>query len=244
MKETAKLILEHPRNQNILFDKDLHKYTYIAEETPVEFRGWTSFLKTFTAPFDKERIAKGVAYNRGISVDQVYAEWDEATQYGNKVHDAIENLIKTGEYDDDVSYELDSFIKMYTEEGLTPVTCEWVVYNERMERASAIDGVFVDEKDRMVIVDFKTYKDMTLEGYKGKNMLYPIINIPDSKYHYTCLQILSYERWLKELYPDVPMSDTHYIFHIRPDKHGSYPVFPMYKAVDKIHDHFDLIHIK
>jgi len=241
--DTKDKILRHPRNANILFDKDAHKYTYIGGKFPEEYKGLTSLIKNCQEPFDKEGISRGVARKRGISVAEVLAEWDDATEYGNTVHDGIENLIETGEWDDEIDYELTAFSQMHTELDLTPVVCEWVIYNEDYKRASAIDGVFLDKDGKLTIVDFKTYKNFTFDPYKNKNFLFPLINVPDTKYNYTCIQIMSYDKWLREKYSDIPISDTHYIFHIRPDEYGWYPVAPMTKSVELIHKHHDLFAI-
>ena len=236
-------ILRHPRNEKILFDKDSHTYTYIGGKTPQEFKGLTSLIKNVQEPFDKEGISRGVARKRGISVEAVLAEWQGATDYGNVVHEGIDELTSTGTWNEKIDYELTAFTNMVSQLELTPVTCEWVIYNEEYKRASAIDGVFLNSKEELTIVDFKTYKNFTFESYKNKNFLFPLINVPDTKYNYTCLQIMTYDKWLREKYGDLNIAPDHYIFHLRPDEHAWYPVAPMVKNVELLHKYHDMFSI-
>ncbi len=220
----------HPRDENIVFYKNLHQYFHTDGR---KFDGVTTWLKNYVKKFDKEGIAKGLAYKRGCTPEQVKAEWDESMQYGNLVHEAFETLLETGEVVLEAQSEIEGIITMADLLEIEPVRAEWVIYNEELNRASAIDGVFKNKKGEIVVVDFKTYKEMTFEGFKGQTMFPPLDHLPDSKYWMTSLQISVYVDWLRKFY-DVPVADTHYIFHINREVTEYHPAFDLSSEVQTI----------
>lgn len=222
--------LTHPRDEAIRFFKDSHRYIH---DTRGELKGVTKWLKNYASRFDRMGIAKGLAYKRGCTVQDILDEWDATVVYGNKVHDGFERLIDTGVIDPEVESELDSIITIASLLDLEPVRAEWVIYSDEIDNASAIDGVFKNEKGEIVIVDFKTYKEMTFEGYGKKMMFPPLDHLPDAKYWMTCLQINTYADWLRKFY-DIPVADTHYIFHVNREVATYHPVFDLSDEVEQI----------
>jgi hypothetical protein len=223
------LNFEHPRDKRITFDPVEHKYWVDGEE----YNGVTSWLKNFVPKFDRERISKLLAFRRGVLQKCVLDEWDESVFYGKLVHGAFEDLLLTGEIKKEAEEEIHGIITLYELLELTPIRSEWVIYNEDIKRASAIDGVFLNKKGEVVIVDIKTYKEMTFDGYKGKTMFSPLDHLPDSKYWMTCLQIGVYDNWLRKYY-DVPVSDKHYIFHVNRDVVDYHESFNLSSEVEQI----------
>lgn len=220
----------HPRDEQIRFLKEAHRYLH---NTRGELKGVTSWAKNYVKKFDRMGIAKNLAYRRNTTVAAILAEWDESVVYGNQVHEGFEKLLTTGEVDPLVESELESITTIAELLELEPVRAEWVIYSDEIDKASAIDGVFKNPKGEIVIVDFKTYKDMTFEGYNGQTMFPPLDHLPDAKYWMTSLQISIYADWLKKFY-EISVADTHYIFHVNRKVATYHPAFDLSDEVQKI----------
>lgn len=215
-------IINHPRNLSIKFDKQLHKYWYADNplEFNVEFKGVTSLIGEYKNPFERDRISKFVAQREGVSQQEILDQWeqtrDDAIDYGNLVHDSIEEFDNTGEINPACETEITNYSNQALMYGLTPVISEWVVYDEDIRRASAIDKLFYREDDKKYVIgDFKTpEKGIQYEGYKGQRMLYPLRGLHDSSYWHYSLQLSMYRRWLKDKY-GVDVADDSYLIYIR-----------------------------
>jgi len=243
MSNLKKEILEHPRNENILFEEDGHKYTYLP--TGERWYGVTSLIKNYAEEFDAEKMAKYVARRDGMTQDQVLNMWDEkgrkAIEYGNAVHEMIESSIMEGvEYEDE---DYDAYLDAIDELGIQPLCSEWVIYDERIQRASAIDGLF-EREGKVVLVDFKTNEDLekVFKVYKDKRFFYPIGDIPDSKYYKYVLQLNIYRKIVDELYPEIPLSNEMWILHIREGKYEWLPVLNFQSQINKLYEQeFNLV---
>lgn len=212
------LLNSNTRLDSIFFDKDSHTYTYKNGE---KFKGVTGWIGEYKKPFDREKISKGVAYKTGRSQEDVLAEWDDtlatSQDYGNGVHDAIENLVNIGTWDDTYDRELTNFMTIMKDYGLTPIRCELTVYNEDIRRASNVDLLCMRD-DEIVVLDFKTpAKGIKFDAYKDQKMLYPINILPDASYYHYSLQLDIYAYWLEEKY-NLPVASDHWILYIREDQ--------------------------
>lgn len=202
-------ILQHKRNKFIKFDKDAHSYTYNGGEL---FGGVTTWISNYKEPFNRMSVAKGFAYKHGRSVEAVLAEWDVDREYGNYIHDAVEDLINDGVWTE--SIELKKVMSLLEYHKLTPIFSEWVIYDEEIRRASAIDIVCVNENDELVVVDLKTMKK-GIDFKSKKKMFYPINSLEAHKHNVYSLQVSTYVHWLKKHYSEFKIAETHYILHVR-----------------------------
>jgi len=222
-------IHNHPRNKHITFDSDQHRYFYKGDE----FTGITHLLGKYTKPFEKQKVAKGYAYKHNMTVEQVLSLWEQDRDYGNNVHDSIENLIKTGEFNDDYSTELDNVVRLLDEYKLKPIAAEFVVYDESIRTASMIDIVCEKGKE-IVIVDTKTMKNpIRMAAYKGQKMVYPVNSLADTAYMKYCLQVGFYKKWLEEKYK-LPVSNQNYILHVHMEESKMIPVISLNEEIEKI----------
>lgn len=226
-----KEILEHPRNEKISFDKEKHEYIYCGDR---KFQGSTSWISQYTAPFDKQKIARKVARLRGTTPQAIIAQWDAARDYGDYVHENIETFIN-----DNLEFstpELTQFKAKLQELNLTPVISEWVVYDEDVERASAIDVVCLNEDDEIVIIDIKTRsKDISYTGYQDKMMKGALSDVPDSYYHKYALQVNIYKYWVETKYK-LPVSPVNYVFRLREDFCEVIPVLDLKDKIQKMYN--------
>ena len=219
MNGLAELILSHPRNERIEFIASSHEYFYTTDAGQrVKFRGVTGLLDEYTNFFDAQSMSKFIAYRDGKTQQQVLAEWEDnknqAIDRGNYVHDTLETFVKTGLVGDEAL--VDGFVASYRSMGLEPVAAEWTIYDEAVGRASSIDGNFIDQFGRYVIVDYKTNaKGVSLEPYKSQRMLYPLGHLLDCKHSLYSLQVSMYWRWIQQFYlPAEAISNAHWILHI------------------------------
>lgn len=215
----AQQIIQHPRNTRIEFLVDEHEYYFTTDEGDrVQFQGVTGWIENFSPYFDRDKIAAGVARRDGKSTQQVLAEWKatnvESINRGNYVHDALEEFVLTGEIRNEAL--VDGFIASYEAMGFQPVTAEWTIYDERIGRASSIDGNFIDATGRYVIVDYKTNKDgVKQDSYKNQTLLHPLHHLRNSKYAKYSLQVSLYRHWVEQFYLDpADVADLHWILHI------------------------------
>ena len=227
--------LVDPRHNDILFDKDAHIYTY---KDGTKFKGVTGWIGEYKTPFERDKISKGVAYRTGRTQEEVLAEWDTnlATSqvYGNGVHDAIEQLILTGAYDETYGKELDNFLLTMTQYDLTPVACEMTVFNDEIKRASNID-LLCTRGDEIVIVDFKTpEKGIKFEAYKNQKMLYPINILDDCSFVHYSLQLDIYAYWLEKKY-DMNVASDKWILYLREDQAEMYITADVREQTLKLH---------
>jgi hypothetical protein len=230
-----KKILEHERNQHIEFSPEHHTYLYKGE-TP--FKGITKWIGKYTKPFDAEKVAGSlIKWHKdyiGRTVEEVLQEWQGETDYGNEVHYSIENYVNHGI--DNQTVELQAFKQFLADYELTPIITEWVVYDESINRASAIDLVCKDRDDKVVLVDIKTMrKPIDIKSYKDVKMSYPLNSLPDSRYYKQCLQLGIYQKWVKELYK-IETTDNPIVLRVRDDFYEVYTMMDVRNEIEKLYE--------
>lgn len=225
---------KHPRNQHISFDKDSHTYTYKGEQ----FDGITSWISNYTKPFDKQKISKAYGRKHGMSQDEVLSLWQSDQEYGNNLHDSVEEYINTGAIDPEFEEEIENFQAAMDQYGLKPIAAEFLIYDEAVKRASMVDVVC--EKDgKIVIVDLKTMKNgIKMKSFRGRKMVYPLNHMYDNNYWKYCLQVTLYTDWMERLY-EMPVSEINYILHLRPEGYKMIPVLPLKKEIELIYADID-----
>lgn len=223
---------KHPRHKDISFDKDTHTYTYKGEK---EFTGVTSLISRYTKPFDRKKVSKAYGRKHGMSQADVLNLWKRDNEYGNIVHDAIEDYIINGVIDENVEHELEYFQQAMDEHELKPIGAEVVLYDEDIETASMAD-IVCEKNKKIVIVDTKTMKNgLKFSSYGNRKMIIPLNHLNDSNYWKYCLQISLYKHWLEKKY-EFPVSNSNYIFHVRPEGYEMVKTFPLMKEVELIYE--------
>lgn len=205
-----KTILDHPRNKKITFDKDTHTYLY---DGKTNFDGITSWIGSYAKPFDREGIASGYKYKIKTTKETVLKLWDFHRDYGNFVHDAIEDYINDGKECE--LPELEYFKEAMEVHNLTPILGEWIVYDESVKKASAVDCLCVNSDGEYVVVDIKTMKSKLKKSNK-RRLSYPLNDLDDCNYNKYSLQVSLYSYWLKNIY-GLDLADKNYLLHISHD---------------------------
>jgi hypothetical protein len=231
-------VLEHERNAHIEFHEKKHEYYWKGDKHPQQFYGVTSLLKEYQEPFDAEGISKYVAKRDGKTQQQVLDEWNakgqKSIELGNYIHKNIEDYVNDGVEGEE--WIINVHNEAIEELGIEPILCEWVVYDDEIGRASAIDGVYKwKDKDELVIVDYKTNEDWETKYWQTYNQFhYPIQHLPDNKYHKYSLQLNVYKNWVRNIY-QLPVSDQMFILHIRDGEYSWIPVLDFQKEVEMIY---------
>lgn len=148
-------------------------------------------LSLLSEPFDRG-IAKFTAKKRGVSEEEVLAEWDkvrdDAANHGTRIHDALETYAKTGQ----ILVE-----NAHLEAGIKSVLAEYEDYNISHEEVCLYDEEFMvagttdkicvisNRKDSAVdIVDYKTNTRKGIEFFSkyNKNFYEPFSHLQDCNY--------------------------------------------------------------
>jgi hypothetical protein len=210
----------------IQFDEPTHTYT--CEGQPLT--SVTKLIKSLCIPFDADYWANRKAEERGISAEEVKAEWDakreQGLSRGTNTHLYIEDVLR-GQEDKRGSLPLLPEMKAFREfwkaiggaRANTPKEIEWVVGCPVLGVAGTLDAL-IQTPDGLVLYDWKT-GDKFLSNNRYQKLLHPFADIADCEFNRYSLQVSLY--WLLiNRYTDLPIT-TAQIVHLQSG--GSYEVY-------------------
>jgi hypothetical protein len=210
------------------FDEGLHVYKFKGQK----FDSVTTFLKKFKTPFDKKYWAEKKARERGISVDEIYSEWDgkgqTANNLGTRVHKWIEDFwcgLSPVLPDDDCLDRVNKFLRIHERKlkFLVPIRSELRVFSKKWKLAGTIDQLFLfwdkeKEKAILVIGDWKTNGDFKSDDHpKGryKKLLRPFSGLYENHHNEYSIQISLYRLILED---EMGIeTESGFLCHIGPD---------------------------
>lgn len=189
---------------NLVFDESSHTYSLIDSPKNI-WSSVTNLTKQFKQPFEKEQIANAIAKRDGISVQEVLDGWnklaDEACQMGTVVHRYGEQLF----YKNTVSapsIPQEAAIQAFWDElpdTIVPIASELQMYHKKYLFAGTMDLLLYDKrKDKFVIADYKTNKDL-FKNYKKKKLLTPFDDMLDCPLSLYSLQLSLYKLLLEQI---------------------------------------------
>lgn len=179
----------------IVFDEASHTYTH--EKTAEQYISVTTLLGKYKTPFDKDKHSLRVAEREGVPQEMVLEMWQKenkkATDRGTKIHKLMENYVSFGEktadydwlyksYDKVVSYTVDKFKKIYSEN---------LLYNETYKIAGTADLIY-DHGDYFTIGDFKTNKRFNFTSSFDDHFKAPIDHLLYCEFNNYALQMSMY----------------------------------------------------
>ncbi|MBQ7276215.1 MAG: PD-(D/E)XK nuclease family protein, partial [Bacilli bacterium] len=126
--------------------------------------------------------------------------YNEFLWRGGELYDYDKELvIKEFGYDviapvwEKLKYICESFYKKFKDK-LIPLGLEQIVGSRDYDVAGSIDFLAYSKKlDAIIIIDYKTNKEIKFKSYKDQKMLYPLNNVPDCNYYHYCLQLATYK---------------------------------------------------
>ena len=213
------------RQEKIVFDEDTHTYT--VDNT--KLMSGTAFRQQYFEAFNSEKISSYIARRDGVKQQDILDKWQEARDYGTKVHNEIENYYLNGSSPSTSDAELGiDFFDNYLEKSDTVSTHpELQIYDEEAGVAGTIDMIIFHKNGQLSLLDWKTNKKITKKAYKDKTGFGPCSNIPDTKYHKYTLQMSLYAHMIEK---NISYKNTTSLIrdlilvHIRPSKYNWWSV--------------------
>ena len=224
----------------IQFTEDDHKYVLKDKRTgevQQAFTSVTTMIGEYFPKFDAEgQSLKSAAKEGGTEeeirarAEELRAKWkaagDEASEYGTRVHEYLEDLVRgrkprniPRDEREQTVFALGAKFVWQIKPKLELIEPEKIVCDPEWGLAGTIDVLAKDPKaDRMIIMDWKTNKKIDMDTVFGKYGFGPIAHIPDCEFGHYALQLNTYEAILKHagyIGRDVPV--LKYLIHLHKD---------------------------
>ena len=196
-------------------------YEFFADDHHYEYNGVrvgtsvTTLIHEYTNFFDKDKMSEVVSKKTGESKEAILKKWEVSNLYstikGTLCHEYAQGLwngvnIKA-DYTDissDINIdELRKSVNRINEQALkfyedhkdlyTIVKDEFIIGDLDYDIAGSIDNLFLDKKNNLVMIDYKTNKKIDRESFRSKMMLKPLDNVMDCNYMHYCLQLNIYK---------------------------------------------------
>lgn len=221
----------HPRDARIVFYEEPHIY-----EIDGNSKGYTS-VTTLNATcfphFEADKIVENIlkspkmqdpsyAYY-GKTREDIVETWrlngQKAAQAGTLLHNNIEHYYN-GFPDENTSVEYEFFLKFAADyPHLKAYRTEWLIFNEDIKLAGAIDMVFHNEKTgKKEIYDWKRVKEITFDAFKKTDTgNYPFLaTVPNTNFWHYALQLNTYKKMLEDKYENIEI-DKMFLVVMHPD---------------------------
>lgn len=204
------------------FYPEPHIYTYIdnnGKEVEIS-TSVTSLIEEYTQEFDKESMAEIKARRECTTKEEILDKWkydnDFACIKGTITHVYNEYLWQNKKYEYDKEEIIKKFGKDVIEpiwdklkrisdsfysrfkDNLIPVGLEQVIGSIDYDIAGTIDFLAYSKKlDALIIIDYKTNKEIKNKSFDNEKMLKPLDNIPDANFYHYSLQLSIYKYLLE-----------------------------------------------
>lgn len=161
----------------------------------------SSFISKFYEKFDSIGISEKKTKTKE-EAKKLRNKWKEINQKsvvrGNYIHDFLEHYILNSELPTcpilrAAAIEVN---KLKNELGYTTVANELRMYNRKIWYAGTADKIMLNSKKEVVIVDYKTNKDL-FKNFRGKMMKYPFHYLKDCPYSHYIIQQNMYKLMLE-----------------------------------------------
>ena len=197
----------------VRFKEDTHQYF---DSTGSELKSVSRVIKQYVPVFDSKAVsgymAKGIAAEKGISVEQaqreLLAKWDakrdSASDHGNWIHNGIEKSLLTGECEERLRPAA-SFVHALVKDSYRFFP-EKILYSIFHGVAGQTDLMVQRQKSNNSVVDFFDYKTNESKGivfdsigrkskeikHYNQYMLHPLSHLESCNYIHYCLQLSLY----------------------------------------------------
>ena len=248
-----KITKELAKFNHIKFHDEEHKYYMDGNRTD----SVTSVIGKYKHPFDKDFWSKKKADERGITKDEILAEWkyksDFSCERGSAFHEFAENYLankvfpfpeykitnalggedKMLECKEGVYKLIEMFKKFYDDSHgkLVPVRAEVVVGDGEWGITGMIDQLFFNEKSGMLeIWDWKTNKAIKKEN-KWQQFKKPLSHLDVCELNTYSLQ-LSFYRLIVERNTELELGDSYIVWFN--ENNDTYKVMKCFDFRDEI----------
>jgi len=220
-------------NRIIQFTESDHKYVAKDKNDKLikELISVTTLIGNYFPKFDADLMAPKVAVKRGLSVEQIKAEWkqagEEASRYGTRVHEYLEDLIRGVKPRNIPENDKETKVFGYAAQlarkiksRFTDFKPEKIVSDVQLGIAGTIDLLCRDPRGdgSVVILDWKTNKQIRMIDQFGKKGFGPVAHVEDCEFGHYSLQLNLYEFILKHAgYILRNTNVVKYLVHLHPD---------------------------
>lgn len=231
------------------FDEPNHVYTYLGQT----LTSVTTVIKRYSVPFEAEAQAQRIAERDGTTPEALLVKWlnnnVEAAYRGSYVHAHIEEICRHF----DATGEIRANLVGHPERMIQQLRAAWRWFSDHPEiqqgylapefrvvhgelgLAGTIDLVASSYEGVPAIIDWKTNKTLSVDGYS--NMLPPFqrgkLALPDSNLFHYYLQLNMYRRILMDRYDFEPAMMV--LVHLQENgRYTSYGVPTMDAHIDRI----------
>ena len=216
---------------NIKFFENGHYYTINNKRIGISTTG---LIHDYSQPFDSYNMAGLVAEKQGKTRKQVLDEWQKenvlSTTKGSMLHEFaqaqwlhraytldyenIDPLVDKVRLRKAVEKTLPQVFAFYYESRdiLEPIGDEVLIGCEEYDIAGAVDMLFKNKlTGKIVMVDFKTNKEIKRKGFKGAKMQHPLHELDDCNFVHYSLQLGVYKH-LIERYTNLKIGEYYIVY--------------------------------
>lgn len=199
----------HPRDDRIQFDEPSHKYTIDGDTTYVSVTTW---VHTHFNSFDADAIITKMFHSPkweqnkyfGKTREEIKEIWRtsgaNAASAGTQLHNDIEKYYN-GEQVFNSSKEYKQFLDFTQTYSLQPFRTEWIIFDEELKLAGAIDMVYISPDGTLMIYDWKRSKGIIRNTpYEKYSLTSCIHHLPDTNFWHYSLQLNTYKSILERNY--------------------------------------------
>jgi hypothetical protein len=196
-------------------------HTYAIDGEPTNNPSVTRLLKRFKKPFEKEKMAKRVAKRRGITTEQILAEWQlnnlYSTTLGSMLHKYIENYYCNKRVKFEGNFEglgfdekqkiaetlpklIEYFHNFYREnEHLLCVKNEIVLGDLDDTKVCGMSDLlcYNAQTEKLEILDFKTNQKMEKQSPYG-DLFYPFDDMSEGEINEYTIQLNTYKYFVEK----------------------------------------------
>lgn len=193
----------------------------------------TSLIHDYSNPFDKEEISKRISLKTGQNQQEILDKWELENLYstvkGTLVHEYAQSLWngkkelpnysniekldinRLKKSVESCMIQADKFYNDYKDK-FEVVKDEFIVGSIEYDIAGSIDNLFINkENGNLVMIDYKTNKEIKESSFNHQKMLEPLNDIDDCNYYHYCLQLNIY-KILIEKYTNIVVKNVFLVY--------------------------------
>ena len=182
------------------FDPVEHKYTEI--KTGKTLISASQLIHSFAPPFDESgEITKNCAIKKGVTVEELKAEWKKINQdsldKGHAIHADLEYFVNTGKIRKSPYKNIVKQFKKIEFNG--KLQSEIQLFSLKHRIAGTCDLVELFDDGSLNLLDFKSNKKWTTYNFFGTRLLHPFSHMFETHFNTYSLQLNLYAFLLEEL---------------------------------------------
>jgi len=191
------------RGRTITFTEADHRYT---DDRGELYKSVSTLVHEYAQPFDaKSTAARMESQGRGDAtalIESWDATRDEACEYGTRVHETAEAALRNDPpprkpRDEKERRAFQAVWKFCKEQILTRLqvlSIEQILFNPRYYICGTADLLCRRPDGSLLILDWKTNREIKREGFKGVMMRDPVSHLPDCNLSHYSLQLNIYRQ--------------------------------------------------